>query len=56
MAENPEIDILIEAIGGTTTALDLVKKAIVNGKHVITANKALIAESVSYTHLLAHET
>ena len=44
VAENPEIDILIEAIGGTTTALDLVKKAIVNGKHVITANKALIAE------------
>lgn len=44
VVENPEIDIVVELIGGTTTALDLVKKAISNGKHVITANKALIAE------------
>lgn len=43
VAENPEIDILVELIGGTTTAKDLVLSAIAHGKHVITANKALIA-------------
>ncbi|WP_191601319.1 homoserine dehydrogenase [Marinomonas algicola] len=40
---NPEIDIVIELIGGTTMAKELVLQAIENGKHVVTANKALIA-------------
>ncbi|MEZ5529675.1 MAG: homoserine dehydrogenase [Porticoccaceae bacterium] len=44
VAENPDIDILVELIGGTTVARELVLKAIENGKHVVTANKALIAE------------
>ena len=44
VADNPDIDILVELIGGTTVAKDLVLKAIENGKHVVTANKALIAE------------
>lgn len=44
VADNPDIDILVELIGGTTTAKDLVLKAVRNGKHVVTANKALIAE------------
>ncbi len=44
VANNPEIDIVIELIGGTTVAKDLVMQAIANGKHVVTANKALIAE------------
>lgn len=43
VAENPDVDILVELIGGTTVAKDLVLKAIENGKHVVTANKALIA-------------
>lgn len=43
VVENPEIDIIVELIGGTTLAKDLVLKAIANGKHVVTANKALIA-------------
>ncbi|GGJ90956.1 homoserine dehydrogenase [Pseudomonas matsuisoli] len=43
IAANPEIDIVIELIGGYTLARDLVLKAIDNGKHVVTANKALIA-------------
>ena len=38
-----EIDIVVELIGGTSIAKDLVLKAIENGKHVVTANKALIA-------------
>ena len=44
VAEDPNVDILVELIGGTTIAKDLVLKAIQNGKHVVTANKALIAE------------
>ena len=44
VANNPDIDIVVELIGGTTVAFDLVMTALKNGKHVITANKALIAE------------
>ena len=43
VAKNPEIDIVVELIGGTTVALDLVMTALQHGKHVVTANKALIA-------------
>lgn len=44
VVSNPEVDIVVELIGGTTVAKELVLKAIENGKHVVTANKALIAE------------
>ncbi|AZN35113.1 homoserine dehydrogenase [Iodobacter ciconiae] len=44
VVNNPEIDIVVELIGGTTIAKDLVLAAIANGKHVVTANKKLIAE------------
>jgi len=40
---NPDISIVIELIGGTTIARDLVLEAIRAGKHVVTANKALLA-------------
>ncbi|MCL4472035.1 MAG: homoserine dehydrogenase [Gammaproteobacteria bacterium] len=43
VVNNPEIDIVVELIGGYTLAKDLVLKAIANGKHVVTANKALMA-------------
>ncbi len=43
VVEDPEVDIVIELIGGYSPAKELVLKAIANGKHVITANKALIA-------------
>ncbi|OMG63373.1 homoserine dehydrogenase [Stutzerimonas balearica] len=43
VAENPEIDIIVELIGGYALARELVLRAIDNGKHVVTANKALIA-------------
>ena len=43
VVEDPEIDIVIELIGGYSPAKELVLKAIANGKHVVTANKALIA-------------
>jgi len=38
-----EVDIVVELIGGYTVAKDLVLKAIANGKHVVTANKAMLA-------------
>ncbi len=44
VVNNPEIDIVVELIGGDTVARELVQKAIANGKHVVTANKALIAK------------
>ncbi len=44
VVNNPEIDIVIELIGGNEVAKDLVLKAIANGKHVVTANKALVAK------------
>lgn len=43
VANDPEVDILVELIGGYEPALELVLLAIENGKHVVTANKALIA-------------
>ena len=43
VVENPGIDVVVELIGGYGVAKDLVLKAIANGKHVVTANKALLA-------------
>ena len=43
VVDDPEIDIVVELIGGYEPARELVLKAIANGKHVVTANKALIA-------------
>jgi len=40
---NPEIDIVVELIGGLSPARELVLQAIAQGKHIVTANKALIA-------------
>lgn len=43
VVNNPDVDIVVELIGGYSPAKELVLKAIENGKHVVTANKALIA-------------
>jgi homoserine dehydrogenase len=43
VVNSPDIDIIVELIGGTGIAKELVLKAIANGKHVVTANKALLA-------------
>lgn len=43
LISDPEIDIVVELIGGETLARELVMQAIANGKHVVTANKALLA-------------
>ncbi|RVU86129.1 homoserine dehydrogenase [Leucothrix sargassi] len=44
VVNDPDISIVVELFGGTEPAKSLVLKAIENGKHVVTANKALIAE------------
>ncbi len=44
VVSDPEVDIVVELIGGYGVARDLVLQAIDNGKHVVTANKALLAK------------
>ena len=44
VVDAPEVDVVVELIGGDGLALEMVMKAIENGKHVVTANKALIAK------------
>ncbi len=52
---DPEIDIVIELIGGYGIAKDLVMEAIAAGKHVVTANKALIAVHGNAIFAAAHQ-
>lgn len=44
VVNDPDVQIIVELIGGDALALELVMKAVENGKHVVTANKALIAK------------
>ena len=44
MIDDPEVDVVIETMGGIEPALDYVLQALEAGKHVVTANKALLAE------------
>ena len=53
--QNPEIDIVVELIGGYGIAKDLVLEAIAAGKHVVTANKALIAVHGNEIFKAAHD-
>ena len=43
VATNPEVDVLVEVVGGVDFSYELVTTALKEGKHVVTANKALIA-------------
>jgi homoserine dehydrogenase len=52
---NPDIDIVIELIGGYGVAKTLVMEAIAAGKHVVTANKALLAVHGNEIFAAAHE-
>ena len=49
------IDVVVELIGGVDTAFDLVTQAMENGKHVVTANKALLAERGAELFQLANQ-
>ena len=43
VVNHPDVEIVVELIGGETQAKELVLQAIDNGKHVVTANKALLS-------------
>lgn len=47
VVDDPEVSIIIELMGGYEPARSLVLRALANGKHVVTANKALIADRKS---------
>ena len=51
----PDIDIVIEAIGGEKPAVDYIKKALAGGKHVVTSNKEVIAKHGIELLALAHQ-
>jgi len=55
LVANPDLDVIVELIGGTTEAFDLVKGALEAGKHVVTANKALLATHGAALFKLAAE-
>lgn len=55
VVDNPENEIIVELIGGETLARDLVMRALSQGKHVVTANKALIARHGNEIFALARE-
>jgi len=55
VVEDPEVDIVVELIGGYDPARKLVLEAIANGKHVVTANKALIAMHGNEIFAAAHK-
>jgi homoserine dehydrogenase len=44
VVDDPDIDIIVEMIGGETLAKDLILRAVANGKQIVTANKALLAK------------
>jgi homoserine dehydrogenase len=54
LIDDPNIDIVVELIGGYGVARDLVMKAIAAGKHVVTANKALLAVHGTEIFAAAH--
>lgn len=53
LPEAPDVDIVVELIGGIGTAFELIKRSMAAGKHVVTANKALLAEKGSELFALA---
>jgi len=55
VVKDPDVDVVVELIGGTTTAKALVEQALCAGKHVVTANKALIAEFGEELFVLAKD-
>lgn len=55
VVNHPDVDIVVELMGGTGLAKELLETAIKKGKHIVTANKALIAEHGNSLFALARE-
>lgn len=53
--DNPEIDVVVEVMGGIDLAYEYIKRALSSGKHVVTANKAVISLHIEELHRLAEE-
>lgn len=55
VVNDPDVELVIETIGGFDPAFEVVRQALANGKHVVTANKALIAERGNELFAVAQE-
>ena len=55
LVQHPDIDVVVELVGGDTVALEWVMEAINQGKHVVTANKAMLAEHGNEIFAAAHK-
>lgn len=55
VVRDPNVDVVVELIGGTTLARKLVIEALENGKHIVTANKALLAEHGDEIYRIANK-
>ena len=55
VVDDPDVQVVVELIGGVDTAAELVARAVENGKHVVTANKALIAAAGNTLFEEAHK-
>jgi homoserine dehydrogenase len=55
LVENPDLDVIVELIGGTTDAYALIHQALGRGKHVVTANKALLSARGAELFQAAHK-
>jgi len=53
--QDPEIDVVVELIDDAEAAFEILKSALQNGKHVVTANKKMIAENLEEIHLLQQQ-
>jgi homoserine dehydrogenase len=53
--QDPEVQVVVECIGGATVALDYVRRSLLAGKHVVTANKELVATHGHELLMLAKE-
>jgi homoserine dehydrogenase len=54
LTQDPDIDVVVELIGGLHPAFEIIKSALDNGKHVVTANKAVISTYGQELFRLAH--
>lgn len=52
---DPEIDVVVELIDDAKAAFEIVKRAVENGKHVVTANKKMLAEHLEEIYELQHK-
>lgn len=55
IVNNPKIDIVVEVAGGVNPTYDLIKTALSNGKHIVTANKELLAKHGDELFKIANE-